>query len=68
MDRKIEKTRVGFGRTEVSVPQFRSFFGDLQDAHGFMVIGVETKSTKWERKIEKTRVGSGRTEVSIPQF
>ena len=38
--RKNEKNRVGFGRTEVSIPQFSSFFRDLQDGHSFMVIGV----------------------------
>ena len=58
----MTKTRVGFGRIELSL------FRDLQDGHGFMVIGVLKKSTKWKRKIEKTRVGFGRTEVSIPSF
>ena len=40
-DRIIEKTMVGFGRTEASVPQFCSFFRDLQDGHGFRPIGAQ---------------------------
>ena len=33
--RTIEKNRVGFGRTEVSIPPFWSFVPDLQDGHDF---------------------------------
>ena len=63
-----ERTRVGFGRTEVSIPSFRSCFRDLQDGHGFMVIGVKANSAKWKRRIEKTRVEFAWREVSIPLF
>ena len=39
--RKIErKNRVAFGRTEVSISQFRSCLRDLQDGHSFSGIGA----------------------------
>ena len=33
--RKIEQTRIGFGRTEVSIPPLWSLRRDLENGHGF---------------------------------
>ena len=41
--RKIGKTRVGFGRAEVSIPPFLSLLRDLQDGHGFRSIVAQQK-------------------------
>ena len=63
LERAIQTSMVGFGRAEVSIPQFWRFSRDPQDGHGYMVVGVKHKSTKWKRKVEK-KVEVGRAEVS----
>ena len=40
-ERTIEKTRVGFGRTEVSIPPCSSSFRELHDGPSFSDIGAQ---------------------------